>query len=341
VSNACVTITAPRAVTLVEGPVPVPGAGQVLIRTAYTGVSAGTEMNVYRGVAPQWTQHQDPESGLFLEDEPEWSYPLVYGYANVGVVEEGAAGVSAGDLVFTYKPHCRFVVADTADVVPLPPLTDPRRGVFLANLNTALTGVLDARPSLGSVVVVSGLGVIGLLVTQLLRRAGVRLLIGVDPVEGRRQLALDAGADAVHDPAEPVAELVRERTGGRGADVVIEVSGAPPALAAAIRIVGFNGLVVAMSWYGGSFDGVRLSGEFHHNRVRIHSAQVGAVNPDLGPLWSVERRMALATELLEELPLERYITHEFRPDDAPQAYAMLDGLSEPALQCVFDFGAAR
>jgi hypothetical protein len=65
---------------------------------------------------------------------------------------------------------------------------------------------------------------------------------------------------------------------------------------------------------------------------------VGAVNPDLGPLWSTERRMALATDLLTELPLEGYITHEFAPDQAAQAYAMLDTLTEPALQCIFDFG---
>jgi 2-desacetyl-2-hydroxyethyl bacteriochlorophyllide A dehydrogenase len=343
VNNPCVTITAPREVELLDAPTPSPDRGQVLIRTAYSGVSAGTEMNVYRGVAPQWSQRQDPATGLFLGDQPEWSYPLVYGYANVGVVEElgpAVSGVSVGDTVFSYRPHCRRVVADATDVVPLPELPDLRRGVFLANLNTALTGVLDARPSLGSAVVVSGLGVIGLLVTQLVRRAGVGLLIGVDPVEQRRQLALEAGADLVYDPGEPVPELVRERTAGRGADIVIEVSGAPAALGQAIRTAGFNALVVAMSWYGGSFEGVTLSGEFHHNRVRIQSAQMGAVNPDLGPLWSIERRMALATELLAQLPLERYITHEFRPEHAGEAYAMLDRLAEPALQCVFDFGGA-
>ena len=93
-----------------------------------------------------------------------------------------------------------------------------------------------------------------------------------------------------------------------------------------------------MSWYGGSFEHLSLSGEFHHNRVRIRSSQVGAVNPDLGPLWSVERRASFALELLAELPLEEYITHEFAPEEAPAAYELLDGLGEHALQCVFRFG---
>jgi threonine dehydrogenase-like Zn-dependent dehydrogenase len=342
--NACVTITGPRAVALVPGPVPEPGAGQVLIRTTYTGISAGTEMNVYRGSAPQWTTRQDPRSGLFLKGEPEWAYPLVYGYANVGVVEGVGANVdelSAGDVVFTYQPHCEWVVADADTAVVLPELPDRRRGVFLANLNTAFNGVLDARPALGDVIVVSGLGVVGLLVTHLLARTGAAVIVGVDPIEERRRLALDAGAAVVYPPSEPVAELVRDLTGGRGADHVIEVSGAPAALAEAIRIAGFGATVNAMSWYGGTLDGVGLGGEFHHNRVNIRSSQVGAVNPELGPLWSTERRMALAGQLLVELPLERYITHELEPQDAARAYAMLDDLNEPALQCVFRFGGAR
>jgi 2-desacetyl-2-hydroxyethyl bacteriochlorophyllide A dehydrogenase len=341
--NACVTITGPRTVSLESAPVPEPGDGQVLVHTAYSGISAGTEMNVYRGTAPQWSTSADPETGLFLKGIPEWSYPLVYGYANVGVVAAVGPGVERlrlGDRVFTYLPHCEWVVADADAAVVLPELPDLRRGVFLANLNTAYNGVLDTRPSLGDVVVVSGLGVVGLLVTELLARCGVGRIVGIDPVEERRKLALAAGAENVFSPADPVAELVRELTGGRGADHVIEVSGAPAALAEAIRIAGFDSTVVAMSWYGGTLDGVGLGGEFHHNRVTIRSSQVGAVNRDL-PLWSVDRRMAICLELLTELPLERYITHELEPQDAGEAYRMLDSLDQPALQCVFRFGGVE
>lgn len=342
-NNACVTITGPRQVALEPGAVPSPGPGEALIRTAYTGISAGTELNVYRGDAPQWRGRQDPATGLFVPGEPEWGYPLVYGYANVGRVEElgdGVAGLSVGDLVFSYSPHCEWVLAEAAAAVALPELPDPRRGVFLANLNTALNGVLDAAPALGDVVVVSGLGVIGLLVTRLLSRTGAAAVIGVDPIEERRRLALEAGASAVYSPSEAVAETVREQTGGRGADLVIEVSGAASALGAAIRIAGFGATVVAMSWYGGSLEGVGLAAEFHHNRVKIRSSQVGAVSPDLGPLWSVERRMDLAVSLLAELPLEDYVSHELAPHEAPRAYEMLDRMTEPVLQCVFRFGGA-
>ena len=182
-TNACVTITGPRTVAAIASDVPELSANEVLIRTLFSGISAGTEMNVYRGSAPQWQSRQDADSALFVPGEPEWTYPLVYGYANVGVVEEvgrEVVRVAPGTTVFSYKPHCSWVTAPADQVVVLPELADVRRGVFLANLNTALNGVLDARPSLGDVVVVSGLGVIGLLATRLLRRAGVGLVIGID-----------------------------------------------------------------------------------------------------------------------------------------------------------------
>jgi 2-desacetyl-2-hydroxyethyl bacteriochlorophyllide A dehydrogenase len=342
VSNVCVAMMDRRSARAIEGPVPTPAAGQVLIRTIYSGISAGTEMNVYRGIAPQWRTRQDPHSGLFVAGTAEWTYPLVYGYANVGQVEDlglEVAGVNVGDLVFSYTPHCAWVVADATDVVTLPELPDVRRAVFLANLNTALNGVLDARPSIGDVVVVSGLGVIGLIVTRLLRRAGAGCVIGVDPLEHRRQRALEGGADLALAPGSGVAELVRERTDGRGADVVIEVSGVATALNEAIRTVGFAGRVIAMSWYGGTFENLSLSGEFHHSRVRIHSSQVDSVNPDLGPLWSTSRRMGVALGLLVHLPLEDYITHEFALTQAGEAYEMIDRGVEPAIQCIFTYPA--
>ena len=178
--NRCVTTTGPRRVEAVDGAVPVPGPSDVLIRTLYSGISAGTELNVYRGVAPQWRRRQDERSGLFVDDGPEWTYPLVYGYANVGrvaAVGREVNAVAAGDLVFSYRPHCDWVVAEAGAVIALGDLPDLRLGVFVANVNTALNGVLDAHPAFGDVVVVTGLGIIGLVATRLLRRAGAGLIV--------------------------------------------------------------------------------------------------------------------------------------------------------------------
>jgi 2-desacetyl-2-hydroxyethyl bacteriochlorophyllide A dehydrogenase len=334
-------LTAPRTVEVRDVEVADPGPGEVRIETMFSGISAGTEMNVYSGRAPQWGMHRDPATKLFSRtDRPDWSYPFVYGYANVGRVVDAGPGVASpavGDVVFSYMPHQTVVVAPGDATVAVPYGVDPRLAVLNANLNTALNGVLDARPSVGDAVVVSGLGVIGLLVTQLVRRAGAELVVGVDRFDFRRRLAKRLGADAAIDPGEGVAERVREMTGNRGADIVIEVSGAPPALNEAIRTVGFAGRVIAVSWYGGTFESLNLAGEFHHNRPHIISSQVGSMNPDLGPLWDTARRQEVVSALLGELELAPLFTHDFPLDRAADAYAVVDQGVDGLVQCVLTY----
>jgi 2-desacetyl-2-hydroxyethyl bacteriochlorophyllide A dehydrogenase len=318
-----------------------PGPGEVQIVTRFSGISAGTEMNVYRGRAPQWELHRDPDTKLFSSTHsPDWTYPFVYGYANVGEVSAVGDGVTTpkqGEMVFSYSPHQTVVLAEADRAVALPGAIDPKLGVLNANLNTALNGILDARPSVGDVVVVSGLGVIGLLATQLARRAGAGLVIGVDTIEFRRGLARRLGADAALSPADGVAEQVRRMTRNRGADIVIEASGAARALNEAIRTVGFAGRVIAVSWYGGTFESLDLRGEFHHNRPRVFSSQVGSMNPDLGPLWDVARRQEVVSALFEHLDLAPLFSHEFPIDRAAEAYAAVDEAADGLVQCVLTY----
>jgi 2-desacetyl-2-hydroxyethyl bacteriochlorophyllide A dehydrogenase len=336
-----VEITAPRTVAVVDRIVPSVGAGQVLIRSVVSGISAGTEMNVYRGAAPQWHRSYDLERRLFVTDrQPDFAYPIAYGYANVARVEElgpETEDLGVGDLVFSFSPHREWSVVDAEALTRLPALRRPEHGVLVANLNTALNGVLDARPPITAAVVVSGLGVIGQLVVQLLVRTGAGYIGAIDPAADRQDLATLHGATEVFAPGPAVAEAVRARTGNRGADIVIEVSGSPAGLAEAIRIVGPNGVVIAMSWYSGSFASLDLSGEFHHNRVQIRSSQVDEVNPFLGPLWSNERRMAAVLDLLNQLDLDPLFTHRYPIEEAAEAYRCVDDLRDGLIQCVLTY----
>lgn len=338
--------TGPRSVEIRSEDLRRPATGEAVVEALVSGISAGTELNVYRGLAPQWRRHMDPQTRLFLEGGSDWKWPARYGYASVGrVVDlgEGVENVKSGDLVFGYVPHGSLNIAGAAALVPLGDIADPALGVFFANLNTAYNGVLDARIVPGAEVVVSGLGVIGQIVVRLLRRAGARQIIAVDGLAPRRDRARAGGATETLDPGrDPVAETVRDLTGGRGADVVIEVSGAAPALNEAIRTVGYGGTVVAMSWYGGTFETLSLSGEFHHNRPRIISSQVGAVNPDLGPLWSVARRAGIAREYLDDFAsdLAGFITHRIPLSQASRGYGLLDQGDPDVMQVIIDYGLA-
>ncbi len=121
---------------------------------------------------------------------------------------------------------------------------------------------------------------------------------------------------------------------------MIEVSGAAPALNEAIRAAGYNGTVIAMSWYGCSFETLSLSGEFHHNRTRVISSQVGAVNPDLGPLWSAPRRAEIAREYLDLLApdLAGFVTHRLPLSEAQRGYNLLDRGDPDVMQVIIDYG---
>jgi 2-desacetyl-2-hydroxyethyl bacteriochlorophyllide A dehydrogenase len=335
-----VTFVGPRQVEVVDAPLRELGPTDILTETLFSGISAGTEMNIYSAKAPQWRTRHDPETGLFVpSDEPDMQYPVAYGYATVGrVVEVGpeVTKVAVGDLVYAPAPHQSAAVLDQDWVVKLPELADPRVGVLNANLNTAYNGVLDAHPNLGDVVVVSGLGVIGLLLLQLLKRLGLRVF-AIDSVPARRELAQRFGADETFSPGPDVAARVRALTGNRGADIVIEASGASPALNEAIRIVGYCGTVIALSWYGGTFESLSLSGEFHHNRPRIIATQVGGLNPSLGPLWNHARRQEVVSEFIETLDLSPLMTHEFDVEHAADAYAYVDSRPDDLVQCLIRY----
>jgi hypothetical protein len=92
-----------------------------------------------------------------------------------------------------------------------------------------------------------------------------------------------------------------------------------------------------MSWYGGTFESLSLSGEFHHNRPRIISSQVAGISPELGPLWSVERRKTLATALLADLDLEPLLTHTFPIERAAEAYELVNTQPPDLVQCLLSY----
>lgn len=351
-------ITAPRQLATLTRRLSEPGPDEVLVKTLFSGISHGTEMNVYRGLAPQWSKRYDRDLRLFLPAAPEaqapvpergywtaadthWGYPLAYGYANVGrVIGRGSAvrHLHEGDLVYAYQPHQTAYVAPAASVIRLPELANPAAGVLYSNLNTAYGGVLDADIRLDDTVVVFGQGLVGLLVTQYLRRTAARRIITVERIPARQQLSTQLGADACLDPAQvDVALAVRERTAGRGADVVIEASGAYAALQEAIRTAAPNTTVVALSWYGGTGGALALSDEFHHNRITLRSSQVGGIAPELAATHSLSRRAEQILDWFTELELDRLLTTSLPFAAAADAYQLIDQHSEDAIQVVLQY----
>lgn len=334
-----VWFTSPRTVEMRDSFARPPGPGEVRIRAHVSGISHGSEMMVYRGEVSTELSLDSTLSTL----QGSFSFPVKYGYASVGRVIDVGAGVSmleTGDLVFAFNPHETCYTVPESVVIKLPGELDPRIGIFVANVETAVNAVLDSAPRLGERVVVIGQGVVGLLITQLVRRAGASLIVTSDFFENRRRLSRTAGADLAVDPTvENLAERVSAMTGGTGADIVIEASGQPQALNDAVKTAAAEGRVVVVSWYGDKRADLVLGSDFHRKRLTFRSSQVSSLDPSLAPRWTITRRRELAVNYLSELLLTDLITHTVPFEGASEAYRLIDEQPGEVLQVVLDYKA--
>jgi threonine dehydrogenase-like Zn-dependent dehydrogenase len=170
-------------------------------------------------------------------------------------------------------------------------------------------------------------------VAALLARTGA-VVLGSEPEPARRAAAGAFGVRAV-DPAG-VEEAVVAATGGRGADLVVEASGNPGALAASLGLLGHEGTALVCSWYGTKPVPLPLGAAFHRRRLTLRSTQVSTLPAALTARWDRRRRTELAWRLTRELPLAALATHWFPLERAAEAYACADrkdgGLVHAALR---------
>jgi threonine dehydrogenase-like Zn-dependent dehydrogenase len=340
-----VAFSGPRAVGFLEEADRPLQRGEVRYRTLFSGISAGTELTMYRDTNPYLHKRWDTRQRLFVSDPRHESiaYPVTAGYEEIGEVVEVGPGARnlLGSRVYGTWGH-RTVHIGTAKYARehiLPPDVDPLFGIFSHIGAIALNGVLDASIRLGETVAVFGLGVVGQLVAQLAKLSGAEV-IGVDLVPLRLETArrlgiahtLDAGGGAV-------AEQIKRLTGDRGADVCIEASGAAAALHEAIRAAAYSSKVVALGFFQGAAQSLYLGEEFHHNRINLVCSQISGLAPDLQHRWDrarlVRTFMALAAQ--GKVALRPLITHLLPAAEAPRLFQLLDERPAEVLQAVLDF----
>ncbi|MEH1100277.1 zinc-binding dehydrogenase [Micromonospora sp. CPCC 205561] len=343
--NWVVSLAGPRRISLEPCPADPLGPGRVRVRTRYSGISAGTELTLYRGSNPRLSKDWDDTSRMFVPRQAAVPYPLVgFGYEEVGEIVEVAPDVAdrlAGQLVWGIWGHRAEAVVPADAVHPLPAGLDPLAAVFARPGAIALTAVLAGDLHLGDWVAVFGQGVIGLLATRLAVLSGARV-VAVDRVPARLAHAGRLGARVVVDAErESAAAVLRTATGGRGADVCLELSGAYPALHEAIRATAHAGRVVAAGFYQGQADGLGLGEEFHHNRIQLVAAQVSGPTPAPGMAgrWTGARVAHTFMDLVAEgsvdpLPL---VSHVVDASAVADALALLDRGDGDVLQVVLRF----
>jgi len=322
---------------------------EIKVETLYSGISHGTEMNIYRGTAPQF--HKSVRDGLFQEGESSYKYPMGYGYEEVGKVVEVGENVEkfrVGDIVASAYGHRETAILDVNRTVYLnlvPKEMNPEHAIFQALASVAYDALLTSNVRLGESAVIFGQGVVGLLLVQFCKLAGVNPIIAVDLLEKRLSLSEKLGASYVLNPETcDVAREVRKILNG-GSDVVFETSGSTRALHEAIRC-GARGYskVIAVAWYQGPAKNLYLGEEFHHGlgATQIISGGPGINNrlpPAVGRQWDILRVVKTSFDLLKKgkICVEGLITHRFRFEEAEKAYELIDKHPEDCIKVILTF----
>ena len=310
-------------------PVRAPEEGQVLVATLLSGISAGTELSMVRGTNPYLHKRWDERLRLFVADEagPQLRFPLGFGYEAVGICAASRHPLlHEGDLLFGNWGHREWATLDGARAGGqlLPRALTLRDGIYPGQMGPiALNGLLHADGlHQEAPVVVFGAGVVGLLLAQLARADGAARVIVVDRLPYRLGIAGELGLEPFDANVPDVARALKELTGG-GVPVAFECSGAYPALAEAIRVVRNQGTVVSLGFYQGGAAPLVLGEEFHHNRVRLICAQIGAL-----PAYLHRREAEYQFPTLTDEILRLAVAGRVRPGDLVTHILPIEHLEE-------------
>ena len=288
-----------------------PAEGELLVQALASGISRGTERLVHHGRVPQ-SQHESMRCPM---QEGAFTFPVKYGYAAVGRVEQGPAEY-LGRRVFALHPHQSRFVIPAQFCALIPDGVSDARACLGANMETALNVMWDAAPRLGERALVIGAGVVGLLCAFLLARIpGIQVTV-VDRDPAKAALARSLGADFTPPEAAP-----------REQELIIHASASAAGLRQALACAAFEGRILEASWFGDAEPALPLGAEFHQKRLQLVSTQVGSVSPAMRGRRSHGQRMALALTMLEDPRLDALLGPFVAFEDLPAA---LSALLDPA-----------
>jgi threonine dehydrogenase-like Zn-dependent dehydrogenase len=312
-------VVSPGEPALLDDEEPAPGPGEVWIATEWSGISAGTEVALVRGTDPQHRVGWNRDLRSFGGGVPVSRYPIMsLGYMEVGrVTESRSSAVAEGTLIAMAYGHRTGRCADpaTMTVIPVPEDLDPVLGVYLAQMGPiCVNGLLHAAAAYAGPgaaldagvrdrhVLVTGAGVIGLMVALLAVRHGAADVVVVEPSADRRSVAAALGLATLDDTdGEAWLELKRRwrhGPGNAGADIVLQCQGHDSALATALKSLRPQGVVVDLGFYQEGAAAVRLGEEFHHNGLSLVCAQIGQVPRGMAAAWPRTALAAATVDLL-------------------------------------------
>lgn len=354
-----------------EVPAPRVRPGTLLIAAHRSLVSVGTERMLVEFGRAGWLAkaRQQPDKVRMVLDKvrtdgigptlnavrSKLEQPLPLGYCHAGrviAVGEGVNGFVPGDRVVSNGHHAEIVCVPVNLCAKVPDAVDDDTASFTVLGAIALQGIRLVQPTLGETVVVTGLGLVGLLTVQLLRANGCRVL-GIDHDARRLALARQMGAAVVDlgrgdDPVAAALSFSR----GRGVDAVLITastdSNEPVHQAATmcrkrgrIVLVGVAGLSLSRADFFEKELTFQVSCSYGPGRYDAAYEEQGQDYPAGFVRWTEQRNFEAVLDMMAEgrLSVEPLVSHRFAIDEAAQAYALVAG-QQPSLGILLDYPAA-
>jgi len=342
--------------SLVEIPCPKASKGTLLVATCNTLVSAGTErMLVEFGKANLVDKaRQQPDKvkmvldkvktdGLFTTIDAVRSkldQPLPLGYCNAGIViETDTDQFAVGDRVASNGNHAEVVRVPHNLCAKIPDNVDDETAAFTVLGAIGLQGVRLINPTLGEAIVVSGLGLIGLMTIQILRANGCRVL-GIDYDTTRCELAQQFGAETVNlskgeDPLAIAQAFSRERgvdavivTAATESDELMHQAAQMCRKRARIVLVGVVGLNLRRDDFFKKEITFQVSASYGPGRYDPNYEEKGEDYPVGFVRWTEQRNFEAILDMMAAgtLNIKPLISHRYEIETAIQAYQQL---SEP------------
>ena len=335
--------------------VPVPAVKRgVVVRNAYSLISAGTESSLInlagQSLIGKAKARPDDVKKVIQKigtDGPLPAYrqamsrlskPEPLGYSCAGtVVKTGTDDFEVGDRVACagagYAVHAEYVSVPKNLCVKVPDGVGFREAAFTTVGSIAMHGVRNARVTVGESVAVIGLGLIGLLVVQVLKAAGCRV-IGIDIDQEKLSLATSLGADVVSNYDGLSGRMKAFSPFGADAVIITAATRSSAPIEAAGRLVRDQGRVVVVGNVGMNVPRdifyekeaeVVVSRSYGPGRYDRNYEERGIDYP-IYVRWTERRNMEAFLELVRQkkVDLDRLITHTFALDDAPEAYNLIN-----------------
>tara|TARA_B100000900_G_scaffold240886_1_gene204846 strand:+ start:1185 stop:2147 length:963 start_codon:yes stop_codon:yes gene_type:complete len=278
----------------------------LIIKTLYSGISKGTEKLVSSGFVGK-DQYKIMKSPF---QEGTFSFPIKYGYINVGKVINGPKKLLHKNT-FALYPHQDLFEINSKEVQILNESNNPKKYLLTANMETAINIFWDTQASNKDKIVIVGMGSVGILTAYYFKLQNYKNVFICDSNLKKKKFATLLGLN------------FKDFKSIKDIDVVINTTSNYQIINKSFNKLNLEGKIVEASWYGNKKGIINLGGSFHSKRLKLISTQVSNIPKYLSNKHNYKSRLKLAIKALSSNKLLKLVNTESHFNNLEEDYVSI------------------